>query len=131
MSLPKGLAEFIAAQKGEEFPRSKWFNDKKINVYVRVGRVYSYTGSGVVQGITIANVTAHKLREGIFTEFVNGLIALSKQHGYAEIQIENAITEGMLAWCQKFNLKEKRAAHDYFQTRSFYLKVGSEGDQNA
>lgn len=97
------LKAFVLRQASSNYPSALWFEDDQYNIYVRAGKAASYGKQETLMAITIANITVQHdhQRHGVMRGLVRELKALGGELGFGELQIENAITPEMIAFCEK------------------------------
>ena len=120
------LVNFIKSQATDpnSYPRSLWFEESRLKVYLRAGKTYSYNQDGnLLLALTVSNVEVEEKfrRQGVFTNFVMGIIQLGVSNGYTELQMENVITLEMVAYCQKHEMQVKKSP--YNSVDSYYMSI--------
>lgn len=78
------------AQSRPCIPRSLWFDEGGVVVYLRAGRVHSQDGETML-ACGVANVTAYPVRQGKFTAFLDTLEQETAKLGYEVIRVEQVM----------------------------------------
>jgi hypothetical protein len=100
------IKDFIERQAVSQYSGSLWFEDERnhFNVYIRAGKAGDYSPRvGFVKAVCISNITVEDIftRTGVFTRFVDELKEMMPELGFSQLQIENANSPEMQAWCVK------------------------------
>lgn len=104
------LPAWLATQSQLRYAGSRWFYFDRLQVYLRAGQLKSYASDHRLLGVCIANVhveDTHR-RQGVFVQFVAELVALSRVRSYKELQLENVVSEEMLGYCEKHDMRKRR-----------------------
>lgn len=119
---------FLVQQKASAYPRSEWFSEDLVSVYLRAGEYHWIPETKkFLPAIGIANVTVHPAsarRKGAFKRFLAATEAVAKQFEYKVVRLEEV---------NSLMLKRKLANYGYAPHPSIdgtWVKYIEQGGEN-
>lgn len=95
MTLYEEIGTFIAGRREAIFPKSLWFSDNTLKVYLRAGPRYHATSGSILPTVTIANIEVDSLyrRRGHFASLLSFCEAQAAENGYSAVMVESVLNK--------------------------------------
>lgn len=113
---------FMAAQRQSSIPRSQWFNEGEVNVYLRASQYHYNLETREFEwaaGVSNVNVKAHSRQRGHFSRFLARLEQEAKAMNYQHVRVEE-VTNPFLA---RYLERQGYTIHGIADISPIYIKT--------
>lgn len=120
------IAAHIIGRSTKQVPLSVWFEDDRVRIYLRAGKQFNIDPANpcMTYVIVVSNVAIKQpelMHTGIYQNLVDSMIAVAREHGYTQFQVENTISPQMVAFTKKMGMTEKPCPHGGPPSHWLYL----------
>lgn len=96
----RDIKRFASGVEGRPIARSLWFENGLLKVYMRAGKLAVVDGT-ILSGLAISNViVVRDKRTGVFSSFLDGIIALAQELEMDIVQVEQVHNEILAAYLE-------------------------------